>query len=239
MGKKYDNFDSYFYFHQYEWNKIFAQLPLRWKTYFQTAKNELAFNKQFNKYQWGSLIASDLILGDVLYHLHLLELYFSKKITAKEQSSLPALLSKLREAEFPNLFFRMIACGELWGDWYYGRSLENGRLIRSGKNICEGVVYKNPYDASKYQVTVPIYYFQGSSDPVTPMPTALYHFAVQKKANRQFLMVSRSSHAPLSSGLHSCADEIWNAISSLRTLGRELSTCQHHTVLTAKQSGQD
>lgn len=244
VGKKFDNFDSYFYFYQYEWDRLNAQLPARWKTYFQTGQNEKAFNRQ----QWGSLITSDLILGDIpeapvkgpifIWHMNLLELYFSKKITANEQPFLPNLFSKLQAATFPNLFFRMIACGELWGDWYYGRSLENGRLNRTGKNVCEGIDYKNPYDASKYLVSVPIYYFQGSRDPATPMQTALYHFTVQTKSNRQFLTVAGAAHAPLTSSLRGCADDLWAAISSQRTLGRELSPCSRNAVLTVRQADQ-
>lgn len=247
VGKKFDNFDSYFYFFQYEWDNIFRKLPPHWKNYFQSGKNEVAFSK----HDWGSLIASDMIIGDIpenpinghllFYHLNLLELYFSKKITAKEQPFLPSLFSKLKETQFPNLFFRMIGCGELWGDWYFGRSLENGRLVRVGKNVCEGIDYKNPYDSSKFLIpaAVPVYYFQGSNDPATPLNTALYHFAVQGKTNRQFFTVNGAAHSPLTSSLRSCADEIWSSIYAQRTLGREFASCPRQTTVNSKRAGQD
>lgn len=244
VGKKYDNFDSYFYFFQYEWDTTFKQLPPRWKTYFQTGKNESAFSKS----QWASLISSDMIIGDVpeapvsgnylFFHLRLLELYFAKKITPKEQPYLPVLFSKLKDAQFPNLLFRMIGCGEIWGDWYYGRSLENGRLVKTGKNVCEGIEYSNPYDAAKFQVSkdIPIYYFQGTNDPATPLNTALYHFAVQQKTNRQFFTVANAAHAPLSGSLRKCADGIWDSIYAQRTLGREFASCPRQTVITSKKA---
>ncbi len=245
IGKKFDNFDSYFYFFQMEWEKASAKLPQSWKSYFQSGKIETAFTKQ----QWGSMITNDLIVGDVPdapisgpllnWHLHLLELYFAKKVPAKDQPFLPSLFSRLKESQFPNLFFRMIGCGELWGDWYFGRSLESNRLTRTGQNVCEGIDYKKPYDSADYLISVPIYYFQGPNDPAAPMYTALYHYEVQKKAVRQFLTVAGAGHAPLTSGLRSCADDLWSAISSQRTLGRELSGCQRQTSLTTRKAGQE
>lgn len=245
VGKKFENFDTYFYFYQYEWEKVFNQLPARWKNLFQSGKYDTSFTKS----QWGSLVTSDLILGDIpeapvngsmlFWHLKLLELYFAKKITQKEQPYLPSLFSKLQDAQFPNLFFRMIGCGELWGDWYYGRSLENTRLVRTGKNVCEGIEYKNPYDSNKYKLSIPIYYFQGTNDPATPLNSALYHFLAQKTADRQFLVVAGAGHAPLTSSLKTCADEIWTAISSQRTLSRELMSCPRQATLTVKKAGQE
>lgn len=247
VGKKFDNFDSYFYFYQYEWDRLFNQLNPRWKTYFQSGKNETTFTKQ----EWASLITSDLLIGDIPeapvkghilpWHLNILELYFAKKLTPKEQPYLPAMLSKLKDVAFPNLFFRMIGCGELWGDWYFGRSLENGRLIKTGKNVCEGIDYKNAYDSAKFPVpaSVPIYYFQGSNDPATPIHSALYHLTVQKNTSRQFLTVPGAAHAPLTGSLRSCADEIWSGIINQRTLSRELLSCPRKAILTSKLPGQD
>ena len=247
VGKKYDNFDSYFYYFQYEWDKLFKQLPPRWKTYFQSGKNETTFSKS----EWASLITSDLIIGDIpdapingqflYYHLHLLELYFAKKVPAKDQPMLNSMFAKLKDPQFPNLFFRMIGCGELWGDWYFGRSLEGGRLVRTGKNVCEGIEYKKPYDSAKFLIpeAVPIYYFQGANDPATPLNTALYHFAVQTKTSRQFFTVTGAAHAPLTSSLRTCADDIWTSIYAQRTLGREFATCPRQTALTSKKANQE
>lgn len=247
VGKKYDNFDTYFYFTQYEWDKVFKQLPPRWKNYFQSGKNESSFSKG----EWASLITSDLASGDIpdapikghllYYHLHLLELYFSKKTTARDQLFLPSLFAKLKEPQFPNLFFRMIGCGELWGDWYYGRSLDNGRITRTGKNVCEGIDYKNPYDAAKFIIpdSIPVYYFQGAVDPTTPLNTALYHLAVQRKTNRQFFTVTSAAQAPLSSSLRSCADDIWASMYAQRNLGREFAACPRQTVVISKKANQD
>lgn len=244
VGKKFDNFDSYFYFFQHAWDNTFKQLPPQWKTYFHSGRNEATFSKS----QWASLISSDMTIGDVpeapvngnylFFHLSLLELYFAEKITPKEQPYLPILFSKLRDPQFPNLFFRMIGCGEIWGDWYYGRSLENGRIVRTGKNVCKGIEYSSPYDAAKFQVSndIPIYYFHGTHDPTTPLITALYHFAVQRKTNRQFFTVAGAAHAPLSGSLRRCADQIWDSMYAQRTLGREFVFCPRQTVITSKKA---
>jgi hypothetical protein len=71
------------------------------------------------------------------------------------------------------------------------------------------------------------------------MHSALYHFAVQKNASRQFVTVSGASHAPLTSSLRTCADDIWNAILNQKTLGRELNGCPRQSSLTVKQAGQE
>lgn len=247
VGKKFDSFDAYFYFFQYEWDRLQNQLPPRWKTYFQTGKNEAAFTKS----QWASLIIADLIVGEIpeapvkgpilFWHLGILERYFAHKSTPSDQAQLPVLLSKLQDAQFPNLFFRAIGCGELWTDWYYGRSLENGRLVRSGKNVCEGLDYKTAYDAAKFLIpaSIPIYYFHGANDPATPMYTALYHFGVQKKTSRQLVTVPGASHAPLTGTLRPCADEIWAGMFRQNTLGREFAACSRKAVIVTKQPGQE
>lgn len=248
IGKKFDTFDSYFYFHQYEWEKILNQLDPKWKNFFLSGK----FEAPFTKSQWASLIVNDLGVGDIpdrpanghilFWHLNLLERYFAKKIvTPLDRSQVALVLAKLQEPPFPNLFFRVIGCGELWGDWYYGRSLESGRLVRTGKNVCDGLDYKNAYDASKYQIptSVPIYYFQGANDPVTPMYTALYHLAVQKKTQRQFITVTSASHAPLTRSLRACADELWTGMFSQRTLSREFTSCSRKSISINKQPGQE
>lgn len=72
-----------------------------------------------------------------------------------------------------------------------------------------------PYDSHKLPLASPIVYFQGETDPQTPLHGALYHFNGQSnKKNKYFYKTAFSGHSPLQTDLSECSSEVWRKLIS-------------------------
>lgn len=92
--------------------------------------------------------------------------------------------------------------------------LDQNALNQSVDYCKKGVVFK-PYDSHKLPLTSPVVYFQGETDPQTPLYSALYHFNGQSnKKNKYFYKTVYGGHSPLQADLSVCSSEIWKKLIS-------------------------
>lgn len=82
-------------------------------------------------------------------------------------------------------------------------------------DYCGGGFAFKPYDSHKLPLASTIVYFQGETDPQTPLSGALYHFNGQlNKINKYFYKTVFSGHSPIQTDLSACSSEIWKKLIS-------------------------
>jgi pimeloyl-ACP methyl ester carboxylesterase len=92
--------------------------------------------------------------------------------------------------------------------------LKGGRFLPNDPIYCGETRLDRPFDAARYPLRSPIYYFSGEHDPITPLNLARHHWENQKAARRAFVTVRGGGHNALSVNLEDCAEAIWNTIVS-------------------------
>ena len=125
--------------------------------------------------------------------------------------------------------YQQIACREMVPDVHdvkFDFDFINGDLVATDRNLCTGLSLDRPFDAKKYPVKSPIYYFTGDTDPVTPLYQAQYHFDSQS-AHRSWVVVSKGGHQALSANLADCSRDVWMALyrGSDQMVSDALRTC--------------
>ncbi|MCX6118117.1 MAG: alpha/beta hydrolase [Proteobacteria bacterium] len=93
--------------------------------------------------------------------------------------------------EIPNDYVLYnISCKELSGQMCgrrYNLVFDNGLVVTNPADQLfspqkyQNIELSSPYDSAKYKIQVPLYYFQGTADPATPLSGALYHFENQER----------------------------------------------------------
>ncbi len=150
-------------------------------------------------------------------------------------------VKKMSEPPSPDRvrIYKNIACQEIASDIRdikYDFDWQNGNLIVTDDRFCDGIPFQKRFDAKQYPVTIPIYYFIGDLDPVTPGFQSDYHFESQK-GPRYRINVANGGHNSFATNLADCAGSIWMAIGtnneSLLTEG--LSKCAASAILTKSQ----
>jgi len=90
---------------------------------------------------------------------------------------------------------RPIQCRELSATDNTDLALVNGELIGNrSPDFCKGIPMTNPYDSRDWQISAPIFYFQGAKDNLTTLDQAKYHYYQQKKTKRFFVTLPEDSH---------------------------------------------
>ena len=245
VGRAFPNFASYMRQFTDEWDRVRSGLPGAWPARIARTPPPMGYSAE----AWGSFIFATIILGDipdepvsgpyVHYLLGVLDRMAAAKargtaLSARDSGAMRYINSRM--AVFGSgVLFRAIGCTELWGDWRTGRVLRGGRLYASGDNVCTTRGKTRAFDARAHPITAPIYYFQGPYDPASGLAGARYHFDVQTKARRTFVLVDGASHAPLTSGLKSCAPGIWARIVAARSLDSAVfASCKRRVTTTVK-----
>lgn len=126
---------------------------------------------------------------------------------------------------------QVVLCSELSTDWYYHSfKFQDGNLVPTLKtgwpseNRCLGMSLHSPYDSKRFQLKIPIYYINGTTDPQTPFESAMYHFQNQSSASFTFFQkVTGHGHNPFKSSLKSCAEKIWSNIFNVEPLSMSVS----------------
>ncbi|MGK5085191.1 alpha/beta fold hydrolase [Bdellovibrionota bacterium FG-1] len=193
---------------------------------------------------WGRTIAVLLMMGKnpSLDYLSLLGGVLPTA-DAKQRAQLKAILSQLTD---PNAgteairLYQAIACHEISGS-LFGPSLDvdftydQGNLIPVPHSLCDGIELDHSFHAGDWKTSAPIYYFEGSQDPSTPMNNALVHFKSQTRAPRIFVEVQEGGHSVLEMGMSDCRDEIFEAIANG---GEALNVALKSCALASQVSGQ-
>lgn len=118
-----------------------------------------------------------------------------------------------------------LGCQELHQSQIYSgqRINKQGRMefVRwpDERDECKDIPLVRPFDAADYQISAPIIYIQGETDPQTPLTHAYYHYYKQESSVRkEFILIERGSHIPLYRELGPCAKTLWNAIKKKESL---------------------
>ena len=87
--------------------------------------------------------------------------------------------------------------------------LQQGRLIESPGNLCNGTPLDRPFDAKQWPLKqTSIIYFIGPEDPATFDALSEYHIAANPDAKKQVFRVPNAAHAPIQVTLARCAEQI-------------------------------
>jgi len=124
----------------------------------------------------------------------------------------------------PSFFVtQSVLCSELsktyYSTWPIGMSdaqliLDHESLLKSF-DYCESKFKFSPYDSHKFNLNTPVVYFQGETDPQTPLGGAMYHLDGQANTrNKYFYKIRLGSHSPLQADLTDCAPQIWEHLYS-------------------------
>jgi len=121
--------------------------------------------------------------------------------------------------------YRSIACREIDGTTRGQKTdmaLREGQLVPLAEGFCGERIMTRPFDAAKYQITAPIFYFSGGWDPATPEFQTEYHYESQITArNKTWVRVPTGGHLSFTSNLMDCQDALWKDIAA--TDGANLS----------------
>ncbi len=201
-----------------EWREVVAELTPAARALFldATAAAPLA-ERGVTAVNWGTYIQGALYAGHapLVAKLDLLPL-----MSAAERDAFAAFLRPKIPLWPP--FFATIACREFAHGFFSTLRLERGDLLAEndlcdlaavalGTDLAYGV---NEFDAARFQLTMPLYYFNGDDDAATPLYQAHYHEAAQAHARRTFVIVHGAGHLPLKTELKPCREPLWDAIAA-------------------------
>ncbi len=118
----------------------------------------------------------------------------------------------------------VVACHEITETNFRNFKLENGELVRT-EAYCTSDPVDRPYVTGDWLVTAPIYYFNGTNDPNTPIWQAQVHYEAQTTTERHFVGVSGAGHNPLVYNLIDCKPAIFAAIAAGTGFDEALAGC--------------
>ncbi len=125
--------------------------------------------------------------------------------------------------------YRNIMCREITAESNGPQpdQLIGGELVRTpDPSFCAGLSLDHPFNAANFQITVPIFYFQGTDDANTPYWQARYHYDQQNSSKKFFTTVFGVAHGIPLGGLVDCKDQVWSSIfGSGRGLKAALAAC--------------
>ncbi|RYZ84737.1 MAG: alpha/beta fold hydrolase [Proteobacteria bacterium] len=169
--------------------------------------------------EWFSVISRNLLTSDDgLANLD------SKMRKLTDPTAFSELLTEIKSAFTPITFvphpvftanevaYFMISCQELGlaeANATTADSFASGKLSPKldsvSKAACDllGVRTSKLYDPTKYPVTVPVTYFQGSTDSATSAAGAIHHYKTVPKSAKQLLIRVNGGHPPNNSAIRS------------------------------------
>lgn len=124
--------------------------------------------------------------------------------------------------------FREVTCREIapdMRDLQFDFDFVRGRLVPRAPGFCAGIEPGPLFDAERYPLRSPIYYFSGALDPATPPFQARYHFERQRRAPRTLVTLPRGGHLALSLNLGDCSQGVWEAIRAGKPLPEVFGGC--------------
>jgi pimeloyl-ACP methyl ester carboxylesterase len=200
---------------------------------------------------WGAFLQGVLLIGALPSAEHPLVALLAP-LGSGDPAGLAALDAALRATERSltdpasrrALIPRMadvIFCRELFGAARVS-ALSGGALSAAGPDRCAGGGHAfAPYDARALPISSPIYYFQGTADPASPLASARYHLDAQAGARRVFITLDGAAHGPLTLSLRAlgCSAPIWDAIDreDAAALARAISACPAPLALEERAPG--
>lgn len=211
------------------WNKIMTSLGTEAMSSL-SQPNPLGYNGSI----WGSVFETYALYGTIpagFIARNLLAL-MDPAFSDEQRQPLIGILEKKKVSTALDIngdrLYKQIACNEIVDD--YGPEnnfvLTAGKLTQISQSYCDGIKLSRPFDSAKYQVRIPLYYFNGTLDPATPLTQARFHFDNQVSAPKVFVTVEDGGHAALSLSSSPCLAKIWNKIAEGQLdLGDAIPSC--------------
>lgn len=201
--------------YQSEWRAIRDRLPEEIRSQLVAEPLPLELTAE----QWGAGITTMLSLGTLQPPATVAEalLYnLSPAATAEQRAALRETVLSLGESPvdaFGQRLHDVVACHEITETNFRAFKLEDGELVRT-EAYCTNDVVDHPYFAGDWLVSMPIYYFNGTNDPNTPLWQAQAHYEAQVEAPRQLVAIAAGGHNPLILNLGDCKADVWAAMAS-------------------------
>lgn len=204
------------------WDRLFSSLPPHIQQAFRTNPLPLGYSKD----EWGSAITFLLNYGSSLPTESSLETLLRQATSSSSDEQAKARLTLSLFGQPPasrpeyTRVFRAIACREITLDahGYNGQDvsvvLENGKLSIDTNHGCNEKFLTRPFDARDWRSQSPIYYIQGSDDPSTPLPQAVYSYDQQTRSQRAMIVIPGGGHGTAETDLGSCYLDILKQIGS-------------------------
>jgi proline iminopeptidase len=220
--------------YQLEWRAIRDRLPENIRSQLMSEPLPLGLSAE----EWGAGITTMLSVGmlqlegtyaeALLYNL-------LPEATEEQRAGLRELVLQLGHSDIDAFGMRLhevVACHEITETNFRAMKLENGELVRT-EAYCTSDPVDLPYVAGEWPVTAPIYYFNGTNDPNTPMWQAQVHYEAQTTAERHFVAISGGGHNPLIFNLDDCKPDIWAAIDAGTGFDEAIGRCGWPTQRTS------
>jgi pimeloyl-ACP methyl ester carboxylesterase len=243
-GHAWSSYAGYFAGFKSEWARVKAELPSDVAAQFATSR---PFG--YSSTAWANFIFRNSILGllegDLASFLGYLpdspqveatRAEMIRELSPETGGTVPDLsqpvLEAINEAQaVAQAMNNNVECRELMKGSAYPIDLDqNGDLTYGSGDACEGIDLDpaRAYDPKSWQIAAPVYYFEGSLDPATPIQEAREHFAGQRNAPKTFVTVNHGHHGPLMVEMTEagCSQAIWTAIdNNPSALRAALATC--------------
>lgn len=219
-----------------EWRAIRDRLPEAIRSQLVAEPLPLGLTAE----QWGAGITAMLSAGTLEPPVPLAEAVMyglAPGATEEQQQAIRDLVLSLGESsvdEFGQRLHDIVACHEITETNFRAFALEGGELVRTEAYCTEDAVDR-PYFAGDWQVSMPIYYFNGTNDPNTPMWQAEAHFDAQTGAPRTLVAVAAGGHNPLVLNLNDCKPDMWAAIAAGAGFVDAVGRCAWPTEITVAQ----
>lgn len=220
--------------YQLEWRAIRDRLPESIRAQLMTEPLPLGLSAE----EWGAGITTTLSLGMLQLQGTVAEGLLSNlapEATEEQRAALRETLLQLGHSDigaFGQRLHDVVACHEITETNFRAFKLENGELVRT-EAYCTSDAVDLPYFAEEWPVTAPIYYFNGTNDPNTPMWQAQAHYEAQTSTERHFVAISGGGHNPLIFNLDDCKSDIWAAIDAGAGFDEAMGRCAWPTQRTA------
>lgn len=220
--------------YQLEWRAIRDRLPESIRSQLTTEPLPLGLSAE----EWGAGITTMLSLGMLQLEGTLAEALLSNlapEATDEQRAGLREAVLQLGHSDidaFGQRLHDVVACHEITETNFRAFKLESGELVRT-EAYCTSDPVDQPYFAGEWPVTAPIYYFNGTNDPNTPMWQAQAHYEAQTAAERHFVAIGGAGHNPLILNLADCKPDIWTAIDAGAGFDEAIARCTWPTQRTS------
>jgi pimeloyl-ACP methyl ester carboxylesterase len=212
--------------YQLEWRDIRDRLPEGIRAQLMTEPLPLGLSAE----EWGAGITTMLSLGMAQFEGTVAEVLLynlAPEATEEQRAALREAVLGLGESlvdVFGQRLHDVIACHEITETNFRAFKLESGELVRT-EAYCTSDPVDRPYFASDWLVTAPIYYFNGTNDPNTPIWQAQAHYEAQTMAERHFVAISGAGHNPMGLNLIDCKPDVWAAIAGGTGFDEAIAGC--------------
>jgi pimeloyl-ACP methyl ester carboxylesterase len=192
--------------------------------------------------EWAAWLSSILIYGTLPSGVDYAsdELSALSSVDRRESLGMRVRRMVLPPTEAKKKIYREIICRELVPDVRdvkFDFDFLSGELVDTDQRLCSGIPFNRPYNSADHKSSVPLFYFSGDRDPVTPRFQVETHFQGQT-APRLWIELADGGHQALAANLADCSDGLWRAIGEVSEtkLRTSLKSCANGEKISIRGS---